>query len=172
MINSWRDRFTEASAGVVIPHLLQQNDVRINRPENICRCSYPLRLYFRRASCAEPFGNHSRFQVVMRTFAGSGIDRVPIRREETRLQRATHDSQWHGLSSPGSRGRYFDWRALMLSDNLDAPMRCWEIIADDLSKAGWSRGCVVAVDGEGMEIWIVDAHRDDGKRFIARSDEN
>jgi hypothetical protein len=27
------------------------------------------------------------------------------------------------------------------------------------------------VDEEGRKIWIVDAHRDDGKRFIARSDE-
>jgi len=45
------------------------------------------------------------------------------------------------------------------------------MIADNLSKAGWSRGCVAAVDREGREIWIVDAHRDDGKLFIARSDE-
>jgi hypothetical protein len=47
----------------------------------------------------------------------------------------------------------------------------WEIIADDLSKAGWSWGCVSAADRDGETIWIVDAHRDDGKRFIARSDE-
>jgi hypothetical protein len=50
-------------------------------------------------------------------------------------------------------------------------MKCWEIIADDLSKAGWSWGCLSAVDREGRTIWIADAHRDDGKRFIARSDE-
>jgi hypothetical protein len=49
--------------------------------------------------------------------------------------------------------------------------RYWEIIADNLSKAGWTWGCVAAVDREGRTIWIVDAHRDDGKRFIARSDE-
>jgi hypothetical protein len=30
---------------------------------------------------------------------------------------------------------------------------------------------VSAIDREGQTIWIVDAHRDDGKRFIARSDE-
>jgi hypothetical protein len=35
----------------------------------------------------------------------------------------------------------------------------------------WSWGCVSAVDSEGRTIWIVDAHRDDGKRFVARSDE-
>jgi hypothetical protein len=49
--------------------------------------------------------------------------------------------------------------------------RYWEIIADNLSKAGWSWGCVSAVDSEGRTIWIVDAHRDDGKRFVVRSDE-
>jgi hypothetical protein len=50
-------------------------------------------------------------------------------------------------------------------------VKYWEIIADNLSKAGWSWGCVATVDREGRTIWIVDAHRDDGKRFIARSDE-
>jgi hypothetical protein len=50
-------------------------------------------------------------------------------------------------------------------------MEYWEIIADNLSKAGWSRGCVSAVDSEGRTIWIADAHRDDGKRFVVRTDE-
>jgi hypothetical protein len=50
-------------------------------------------------------------------------------------------------------------------------MKCWEIIGDDISKAGWSCGCVSAVDSKGRTIWIVDAHRDNGKRFVARSDE-
>jgi len=47
----------------------------------------------------------------------------------------------------------------------------WEIIADKLSKAGWSWGWVSAVDPQGRTIWIVDAHRGDGRRFIVRSDE-
>jgi hypothetical protein len=50
-------------------------------------------------------------------------------------------------------------------------MKYREIIADNLSKAGWSWGCVSAVDSDGRIIWIADAHRDDGKRFIVRSDE-
>jgi hypothetical protein len=50
-------------------------------------------------------------------------------------------------------------------------MKYWEIIADNLKKAGWSLGWVSAIDREGRTIWIVDAHRDDGKRFVARSDE-
>jgi len=47
----------------------------------------------------------------------------------------------------------------------------WEIIADNLSKAGWSWGCVSALDREGRTIWIADAHGDDGKRFVVHSDE-
>ena len=50
-------------------------------------------------------------------------------------------------------------------------MKYWEIIADNLSKAGWSWGCVSAMDCEGRTIWIVDAHRDDGRRFIVHADE-
>jgi hypothetical protein len=45
------------------------------------------------------------------------------------------------------------------------------VIADNLSKAGWSWGCVLAVDSHGQTIWIADAHRDDGKRFVVRADE-
>jgi len=46
-----------------------------------------------------------------------------------------------------------------------------EIIADNLGKAGWSWGCVSAIDSNGRTIWIADAHRGDGKRFIVRADE-
>ena len=38
-------------------------------------------------------------------------------------------------------------------------------------KAGWSLGWVSAVDSEGRTIWIVDADRRDGKRFIVHADE-
>jgi hypothetical protein len=49
-------------------------------------------------------------------------------------------------------------------------VKYWEIIADNLKKAGWSLGYVSAVDRDGRTIFIVDAHRDDGKRFVARVD--
>ena len=49
-------------------------------------------------------------------------------------------------------------------------MKYWEIIADNLSKAGFSLGWVSALDVEGRTIWIVDAHRY-GNRFIVRADE-
>jgi hypothetical protein len=47
----------------------------------------------------------------------------------------------------------------------------WEIIADNLSKVGWSWGCVSALDSNGRTIWIADAHRDDARRFVVRADE-
>ena len=50
-------------------------------------------------------------------------------------------------------------------------MKYWETIADNLSKAGWSLGWVSALDLEGRTIWIVDAHRGDGGRFIVRADD-
>jgi hypothetical protein len=50
-------------------------------------------------------------------------------------------------------------------------VKYWEIIADNLSKAGFSWGCISAIDPNGRTIWIADAHRDDEKRFVARADE-
>jgi hypothetical protein len=46
-----------------------------------------------------------------------------------------------------------------------------KFIADNLSKAGWSWGCVSAIDSSGRTIWIADAHRDDEKRIVVRPDE-
>jgi hypothetical protein len=50
-------------------------------------------------------------------------------------------------------------------------VKYWEIIADNLSKAGWSWGCVSAIDSNGRTFWIADAHRDDAKRSVVRADE-
>ena len=50
-------------------------------------------------------------------------------------------------------------------------VKYWEIIDDNLSKAGFSWGYVSAIDSNGRTIWIADAHRDDGKRFIVRADD-
>jgi hypothetical protein len=55
------------------------------------------------------------------------------------------------------------WRALL--------SKYWEIIADNLSMAGWSWGCVSAIDSSGRTIFVVDAHRGNGKRFGVRADE-
>jgi len=50
---------------------------------------------------------------------------------------------------------------------LSSPTARFDSIASNLSKAGWSWGCVAAIDSNGRTIWIVDAHCGDGKRFIA-----
>ena len=50
-------------------------------------------------------------------------------------------------------------------------MKYWELIADNLSESGWSCGCVSAIDSSGRTIFVADAHRGDGKRFIVRADD-
>jgi hypothetical protein len=50
-------------------------------------------------------------------------------------------------------------------------VKYWEIIADHLSKAGWSLGCVSAIDFNGRTIWILDPHRDNGKRLVVHAEE-
>jgi len=49
--------------------------------------------------------------------------------------------------------------------------RYWEIIADRLSKAGLSWGCISTINSNGQTNFVADAHRDDGKRFIVHADE-
>jgi hypothetical protein len=47
----------------------------------------------------------------------------------------------------------------------------WDIIADRLSNAGFTWGCVATVDRDGQTIFVADAHLGNGKRFVARADE-
>jgi hypothetical protein len=51
-------------------------------------------------------------------------------------------------------------------------LKYWEIIAGNIKKRGWSLGYVSTLDPRGRTIWIADAHRDDGKRFVVRADPN
>ena len=53
----------------------------------------------------------------------------------------------------------------------DSMKRYWEIIARNLKKRGWSYGYVSALNSQGRTVWIADAHRGDGKRFVVRADE-
>ena len=64
-------------------------------------------------------------------------------------------------------------RAASANDDLKNARRVkyWEIIADNLSKAGWSWGWLSALDSNGRTIFVADAHRGDGKRFVVRADE-
>jgi hypothetical protein len=41
----------------------------------------------------------------------------------------------------------------------------------NLSKAGWSWGCVSAIDSSERTIFVADAHCGDRKRFIVHADE-
>jgi hypothetical protein len=50
-------------------------------------------------------------------------------------------------------------------------MKSWEIIADKLSAAGWSWGMTSVIDAQAGQLFVVDAHRDDDRRFVVRSDE-
>ena len=48
-------------------------------------------------------------------------------------------------------------------------MNYWEIMADNLSTAGWSWGYCSAVTRDGW-CYVVDADCGDGRRFIVHSD--
>jgi hypothetical protein len=50
-------------------------------------------------------------------------------------------------------------------------VKYWEIIADNLSKAGWSWGCISSTDHEGQQFWLVAAERDNTGRFIVHADD-
>jgi len=47
----------------------------------------------------------------------------------------------------------------------------WEIIAENLSKAGFSWGCSSQIDSTGRLIFTADAYARDGRRFIVLSDD-
>jgi hypothetical protein len=49
-------------------------------------------------------------------------------------------------------------------------MKNWEIIADNLSKAGWSWGCVSAIDSEGEQSGLLTRIVTESV-FIVRADE-
>jgi hypothetical protein len=50
-------------------------------------------------------------------------------------------------------------------------VKYWEIIADNLSKAGWSWGCVSAIDFNGRMTWIADAHQGEEKQCLRKERE-
>jgi len=57
-------------------------------------------------------------------------------------------------------------------ENGSDPMKYWEIIADNLSKVGWSWGYSSQIDSTGSVLFTADAHRGDGKCFVVRADES
>jgi|SRR4030095_182765 hypothetical protein len=89
-------------------------------------------------------------------------------------------SQGRADDQPGKRSRSISRKflasKLLVGGKIVSP-RCrrgtreWEISTDNLSKAGWNWGCVATMDCRERTTFVADAHRDDGKRFVARADE-
>jgi hypothetical protein len=50
-------------------------------------------------------------------------------------------------------------------------MKYWEIIADKLSASGWSWGCSSHINLAGRVLFMADARRSNGKRFVVSADE-
>jgi len=62
--------------------------------------------------------------------------------------------------------KIFDSRLFTLFDNLIyALMKYWEIIADNLSAAGWTWGCSSHIDLTGRVLFTADAHRPQRKEI-------
>ena len=53
-----------------------------------------------------------------------------------------------------------------INANCTASVKYWETIANNVSKAGWSWGCVSALDREGRTIWIADATTESGSLCV------
>src|SRR5215469_5589611 len=91
-----------------------------------------------------------------------------IRLETERQLSASRDAM-NLLSMCGQEpmnSRRLKLRTLVGNFGCNLRLKNWETVADNLREAGWSLGYVSAIDREGRTIWITDAHRDDGKRFI------
>jgi hypothetical protein len=50
-------------------------------------------------------------------------------------------------------------------------VKYWEIIADNLQKAGWNCGCISSTKQDGRQFWVVAAEREHAGRFVVRADE-
>jgi hypothetical protein len=75
------------------------------------------------------------------------------------------------LQSTASRRGMVEFQLLSHSkSDIMPPVKYQEIIADKFSAAGWSWGYCSAVTRDGWR-WVVDVHKNDGKRNIVESDE-
>jgi len=50
-------------------------------------------------------------------------------------------------------------------------VKCWQAIAEKLSKAGFSWGCSSQINSTGRVLFTADAYSSDGRRFIVLSDD-
>jgi hypothetical protein len=52
-----------------------------------------------------------------------------------------------------------------------ARVKYWKIIIENLRNVRWNCGCVATINSNLQTIFVTDAHRDDGRRFIVHADE-
>jgi hypothetical protein len=50
-------------------------------------------------------------------------------------------------------------------------VKYWQIVRDNLRKAGWNCGCISSTDHKGRKFWVVAAQRSDAGRFIVHTDD-
>src|SRR5437868_155712 len=62
-------------------------------------------------------------------------------------------------------------KARRATDEINCFVKYWEIIAKNLTRAGWSWGYSSYYDCCARQIFSVDAHRFCGERFVVQSDE-
>jgi hypothetical protein len=105
------------------------------------------------SACPKPLSGDNQFHDAARDV----VAQAPPREAESAWQFA-------------QRVRRHQWRRLG-SEQQPNPMKYWKITADKLSKAGWSWGYVSAIDSNGRTVWIADAHRNNGNRFVVHADE-
>jgi hypothetical protein len=85
--------------------------------------------------------------------ASGGTSRPRLRRPNN-VARVIATVQYHFLVAV--------WRAKETESR--RVKRYWEVITDNLSKAGWSWGCISTINSNGQTIFVADAHRGAGKR--------
>jgi hypothetical protein len=112
------------------------------------------------ATCAEPFGNHSRFQVLTRTFAGSGDS--PATPATTNDPSKAKKRTLHGTTSYQSISlarKVFRLATIRVLLGFQPSSRLITgTKRDNLSKSAWSWGGVSAVISEGRIIWAICQH--------------
>ena len=92
---------------------------------------------------------------IYRRFDLTDLEQRRLAFHHTNLQPLWASDNWEGWTLRRSRDDASQGRTRI-------GVKYWEIIADNLSRAGWSWGCVAAIDSNGRTIFVADAHRHDG----------
>jgi hypothetical protein len=100
--------------------------------------------------------------------SGQGCASAGAQKPETK-RKSIIRVRFIGIASGSGSYHFCDCCVKNKRGRIPARVKYWEIIADNLSEAGWSWGCVSGVDSNGQTMFTVDAHRD-GKRFVVRAD--